>query len=146
MKTNIRFWSNLAQFFLKWKLFLRKDVEEIKTLILNLAFYEIMWENVVERDRPQLTLWRMRILCWISKATNTHSENVILIDFPVQQWLHERASMLRYSYITCLVNKIRTVHILTIVAWYDARDSLCVVYSDVYCPLFHSVIKFILCK
>jgi hypothetical protein len=29
--------------------------------------------------------------------TNTHTEYVILIDFPLQQWLHERASMLRYT-------------------------------------------------
>jgi len=39
-----------------------------------------MWKNVVERDRPQMTVWRMRIACWITKATNTHSEYVILID------------------------------------------------------------------
>jgi hypothetical protein len=30
---------------------------------------------------------RMRIACWITKATNTHSEYVILIPFPQQQWL-----------------------------------------------------------
>jgi len=28
------------------------------------------------------------------KATNTHSEYVIRIDFPLQQWLHESVSML----------------------------------------------------
>jgi len=39
------------------------------------------------------------------KATNTHSEYVILIAFPRQQWLHERASVLRYTYISCLVGK-----------------------------------------
>jgi len=27
----------------------------------NRAFYEIMWENIVERDRPQMKIWRMRI-------------------------------------------------------------------------------------
>jgi hypothetical protein len=58
-----------------------------------------MWKNTVEPDRPQMTIWRMRIACWIPKATNTHSEYVILIDFPMQQWLPERASMLRYTYI-----------------------------------------------
>ena len=42
------------------------------------------------------------IICWILKATNTHSEYVILI-FPPQQRSHERASMLRYTYIACLV-------------------------------------------
>ena len=31
----------------------------------------------VERGRPQMTIWRMRIACWISKATDTHSEYVI---------------------------------------------------------------------
>jgi hypothetical protein len=39
----------------------------------NLAFYEIMWKNVLERGRQQMTIRRMRIACWISKATNTHT-------------------------------------------------------------------------
>jgi hypothetical protein len=46
---------------------------------------------------------RMRIVCWITKAANTHTEYVILIAFPRHQWLRERASMLRYTYIACLV-------------------------------------------
>ena len=50
-----------------------------------------------------MAIRRMRIACWITKATNTHSEYVILIAFPLQQWLHERASMSRYTYIGCLV-------------------------------------------
>jgi hypothetical protein len=40
----------------------------------------------------------MRIACWVHKATNTNSEYVILTDFPLQQWLKERATML---YIHC---------------------------------------------
>jgi len=60
-------------------------------------------ENIVEPDRPQTTIWRMRISCWIPKATKAHSECVIFIAFPQQQWLHERASMLRYTYIARLV-------------------------------------------
>jgi len=39
----------------------------------------------------------MRFACWITKATNTHSEYVILIAFPLQQWFGERASLLRSS-------------------------------------------------
>jgi hypothetical protein len=50
-----------------------------------------------------MTIWHMRIPCWIPRATNTHSEHIILIAFPLQQWLHERTSMLRYTYIVCLV-------------------------------------------
>jgi hypothetical protein len=48
-------------------------------------------------------IWRMRFACWITKATDTHSEYVILIAIPRQQWLHELASRLRYTYIVCLV-------------------------------------------
>jgi hypothetical protein len=50
-----------------------------------------MWINIVERDRPQVAIWRMRIACWMPEATNAHSEHVILIAFPQQQWLHEHA-------------------------------------------------------
>ena len=49
-----------------------------------------------------MTIWGMRIACWIPKATNTHSEYVMLIAFPLQ-WLHERASVLRYMYVARLV-------------------------------------------
>jgi len=45
----------------------------------------------------------MRISCWISEATYTHSEYVILIAFSPQQWLQERASG---------VNAIRTLPVL----------------------------------
>jgi len=34
---------------------------------------------------------------------HTHTGYVILLAFPLQQWLHERASVLRYTYIVCLV-------------------------------------------
>jgi len=57
----------------------------------------------MEQRRPQVAIWRMRIVCWIPKATNTLTGWVTLIVFPYQQWLHERASMLHYAYIDCLV-------------------------------------------
>ena len=46
---------------------------------------------------------RMRYARWITKATVTHSGYAIIIAFPLQQWSHERASMLRYTYIASLV-------------------------------------------
>ena len=61
--------------------------------------YEIMWKNIVDPDRPLMKIWRMRNACCILKSTNTHSEYVIFVTFPLQQWLHERASMLRYTCI-----------------------------------------------
>jgi len=52
---------------------------------------KIIWKNILEPDWPQIAVWRMHIACWITKATNTNSEYVILISFPLQQRLHERA-------------------------------------------------------
>jgi hypothetical protein len=45
-----------------------------------------MWKNIVEPDMPQMTIWRMRIVCWIPKTRNTNSDCVILIAFLLQQW------------------------------------------------------------
>jgi len=94
-------------------MFQTKVVKKIKTHILcsitfflfeNRAVHEKMWKNVVEPDMPHVTIWRMRIACWAPKTTKTHSAYVVFIAFPLQQWLHERALMLRYTYIACLLS------------------------------------------
>jgi len=43
--------------------------------------------------------------CMLDKYgyTHTHSEYVIITAFPLQHWLHERASMVRYTYIAFIV-------------------------------------------
>ena len=41
-----------------------------------------MWKNNVEQDRSQMTIWRMRIACWVTKATDTHPQYVTLTAFP----------------------------------------------------------------
>jgi hypothetical protein len=72
-------------------------VENIKTHIvysvtfffLNVTVCEVMWKNIVQPDRPQMTIWCMCIACWICKDTDTHSEYLILIAFPLQHLLHE---------------------------------------------------------
>jgi len=58
------------------------------------------------RGRPQTTVSRTRIARYIPKATNTHSNYVIIIAFPQQQWLHESASILRYTYNAVLLHMI----------------------------------------
>jgi hypothetical protein len=97
-------------------MFETKVVEKIKTDLLcsviffslkNLSVNEIKKKNIVlvEPGRSQMKTRCMHIACWISKAANTHSEYVIFIAFPLQQWLNESASVLRYMYIACcLVN------------------------------------------
>jgi len=107
-------WRPTYIFYLSRSVFLRmKNVsnKKLKTHILcsiyfffqNRAVYKIMWKNFIERGRPQITIRCMHFACSIPKATNTHSEYVILIAFPLQKWLRERVSMLHYTYIVCLV-------------------------------------------
>jgi len=61
-----------------------------------------MLKNTLEPGRTQMTKWRMRLTCWITKATKTRSQYVTLTAFPLQQWLRERCWILRYAYIHCL--------------------------------------------
>ena len=86
-------------------MFRTKVVDKIKTHFMfnnffpqNRAFYEKVGENIVEPDRPQMTVWRMRIACLITMPTNTHSVYVTLNAFPRLQRLWERAPMLHYTY------------------------------------------------
>jgi hypothetical protein len=66
-------------------------------------------KNIAEPERPQITIWRMRSSRWVPKAANAHSEYVMLIAFPLQQWWHERASMLHYAYFAYLVFFLRKI-------------------------------------
>jgi hypothetical protein len=90
---------------------LEKNVEKFKThfipnnlLFLNRDVYEIKWKNAVEPYRLRMTIQRTRISSWIPRATNARSEYVRPVTFLQQQWLHEHASVLRCSFIACLVD------------------------------------------
>jgi hypothetical protein len=58
------------------------------TFLKNHAFLRVMWKNILELARQQMTKWHMGIACWMTKATDRHSEYVILIAFPLQQWFN----------------------------------------------------------
>ena len=111
MQTSINSWPYLAQFFLERKYFGKiLRIKSIHTFYGQKFFFFRkmcrLWEtveNFVEPDRPHIKIWHMHIPCWILKVTNTHSEYVILIAFPLQRSLHERATILRYTYTACLV-------------------------------------------
>jgi hypothetical protein len=69
-----------------------KFVEKVETHVLcsitflkNRFVYVMMWKNIVELGRPQMTVGRMRISRWVPKAKNKHSKYVILIAFLLQQ-------------------------------------------------------------
>jgi len=86
-----------------------------------------MWKYIVERGRQQMAIWRIRIACWITKSTNTHSQYVTLLAFPPQQWLQEGASVLRYTYIACLVCTVRLSVLNSHTVWYGSakKHSAC---------------------
>jgi hypothetical protein len=71
-----------------------------------------------------------------AKSTNTHSEYAIIIALPLQQWLHERSSMLRYTYTACVVvvknSTLKFPHVLcwVIKATYFLRP--CIVWGSDY--------------
>ena len=83
-----------------------KVVEKMKThFMFNIFFFRkscCLWDNAFKNTATDNNIiWRTRFACWITKATNTHSEYVTLITFPRQIWLHESASRLRL-YVRCL--------------------------------------------
>jgi len=67
----------------------------------NRAVYEVMRQNSVHPDRWQYGACALRaghpsLHTRMLRICNTYA-------FPLQQWLHERASVLRYMYNACLV-------------------------------------------
>ena len=110
MKTLVHLWQCLVRFFLEWEMFETKIVQKIKTHILRpITLFRKscrLWDNVEKYSTARQAtdgniIRRMGIAYWITEATDTHSQHVILIVFPLQQWLHERAPVLR-SYVHCL--------------------------------------------
>jgi hypothetical protein len=112
MMTNIHFWSYLAYFFVEWEMYQTNVAKKTKTHVLcsitffprNRAVNEIMRKNILEPERPQMTIddgscaLRAGLL-----RLQTHSECIISIAFSREQWLIERASMLCYTYTAFLV-------------------------------------------
>ena len=72
-----------------------------------------------------MTIRRMRFACWITKATDTHLKFVIFIAFLRQQWLRERTSVLRITYIISLI----------FLYYINARDIMSVEIADVSASL-----------
>jgi len=107
-------------FFLEWGMFQTEVVEKIESrhCMLNNFFFLILplWGNMEKYCRARQAtddniISRMRVACWIPKSKNTHSEYVILIAFPLWQWLHQRTSVSRCTYIACLMKRLWWWHI-----------------------------------
>ena len=78
MKTNIHFWSYLAQFLLEWEMFHKGCVEKKTKLLFNNASKKNRAVSEMRKntqlDRPQMKIWRMSIACCIlTLQTHTHN-------------------------------------------------------------------------
>jgi hypothetical protein len=76
----------------------------------------------------------MHSVFWIKKATNIHSEYVIIIAFPLQQWLKERASMIRYTFIDYIV--------VIPYYWYISKYVSGVISTPGFRPLLPHMLRF----
>ena len=71
------------------------------------AVYEIICENMVERGRPQMTIWRMSSAYWIPMAIDTHLEYVIrTYCFYTVSVVAHSASMLHVYVVCCLYPQV----------------------------------------
>jgi hypothetical protein len=91
-----------------------KPVENIKTLILRSRTFFFFRKSCrlrdnVERDGrargPQMT-YQVHALCMTDYfgPKNRHTQYLILTAFPAQYWLHERATVLRYTHTAYLAS------------------------------------------
>jgi hypothetical protein len=69
---SIHIWRYVAELFLLWAIFQKRLVERIKIQMLcsitvyeNGVLYKIVWKNMVEADRPQITCFA----CWRTKTS-----------------------------------------------------------------------------
>ena len=93
---------NLTGFSSEWDV-LDKIFRENLNKYVNFFPRIVLWDNVVEPGKSQMTIRRMRLICWMSKAIETHWEYVVLTTLSRQQWLLERVSKLRCTYNAYLV-------------------------------------------
>jgi hypothetical protein len=113
---------------------LDKGLKKIKTHIL----YPITFLKVVQFMRyvkkygaaggatdesMSITRGMCRVASWITKVTNTYSEYVILVALPLQQWLHEFVSMLRYTFVSCVILNLFSYFSCTDSDWNNKRKA-----------------------
>jgi hypothetical protein len=53
----------------------KEHVLHLKTFSEKHALYEIMWKNIVDLDKPQMTIWHMRIASGHLRL-QTHTQNM----------------------------------------------------------------------
>ena len=140
-------------------MFWTRAVEKIKTPISSLIPFFVfrksfrLWDNVQKFGKARgatyyVTIWRIRVSCWLSwlSKAHTHASGHRTIYVPTRARAHaqicntycfftaimirEHASVLRYTYIACLV---------FVIWWGD-------LYKSPYCATLFSVLLLSVCS
>jgi len=90
----------------------------------NRVVYEIMWQNMVEPERPQMAVLRMRIARWITGATDTHSEHVALYLFSTTTMVKRTRLNVTLHVVHCQSCSHHTIQIRTSSSSPDTRLSV----------------------
>jgi len=84
----------------------------------NLSFrkswrHELIWQDRVEPDRPQMTVRYTRTTCYIPKATNTHSEYINIYCIPTAAMVEGRLLINRFIRTFPVLLNIRLCRLAT---------------------------------
>ena len=100
---------------------------------LNLALYQIMWKNIVDPERPQMTTWLLRIACWIPKGIDTHSECHLFCFSTATMFARKRRTVtLDLHCLSCLILE------LDIANWVKCKVVLVLNYAPRYESVWNS--------
>ena len=121
MNTNIHFLSYLSHFFIEREEFQTNLHRKLNTYFVCVCFFLFrkwrrLWDNVEKYCWAEQAIGAiLRGACQLH-SVNPHSQYLVIIAFTLQQWLQERASVLLYIYIVCIVG---------------TQSELCIIYKVV---------------
>ena len=138
MKTTRHTWSSLAQFFLEWEMLQKKAVGELKTHVVYLLTFfrksSRLWENVEKYCKAGQATddnMRMRFARWITKATETHAEYVILVFHCNSGWKNAPQCyvlrILPFWSSPDLGSRANFRNIMIVTSWCKAQSDQCVI-------------------
>jgi hypothetical protein len=121
-----------------------ENVEKIKMYIVyaitffgKACLFKVTWKNMVEPNRLQMPVWRMRIECWILKDTNTQSEHVILYLFHGNNGCANAPQCYIYTYIVYLVIPINAASVMHLRVVYVRCITFLTIYNSMVFCLIH---------
>ena len=99
------------------------------------VLYEIMWKNIVEAGRPQMTILRMRIACWITKALRICNAYWL---FTAKMVTRPRLNITVYIHtlqpvILCIRKEQRLSFNGMLIYWFFYRDGVCLLHGRSRC-------------